>query len=139
MNESVGGQNSREIRKRFSGGKKKTAALEFIALMLKTRLGREDSLRGEFLCLCASARDDVMPFRRRSFLRSVIGLTEFERKGFDEVGACAQKDVFFERYCDEGGPAGMGAKPEGSMLHKPPQGVLEYAANITRRMQNGKC
>jgi hypothetical protein len=30
MNESVGGQNFREIRKRLSGGKKKTAALEFI-------------------------------------------------------------------------------------------------------------
>jgi hypothetical protein len=82
-------------------------------------------LTGEFPGLCASAGDDVMRLSRRSSLRGVIGLTEFESKSLYEVGACAQKDAWgaiFERNCDEGGPAGMGAKPEGGMLHKTPQG-----------------
>jgi hypothetical protein len=93
MNESVGGQNSREIGERLSGGEKKTAALEFIALLLKTRLRREDRLTGEFPGLYSSARDDVMSFRRRPFLRGVIGLPEFEREGVDEVRASAHKDA----------------------------------------------
>jgi len=120
----VGGQKSREIWKRLSGGEKKTAVPEFIALMMKTRLGREDRLTGEFACFCASARDDVMRFGWRSSLRGVIGLPKFERKCVDEVRAFPHEDVWgaiFERYCDEGGPAGMGAKPEGGMLHKTPR------------------
>jgi hypothetical protein len=125
MNESVRGQYAREIRKRPSGGEKKTEALQFIALMLKTRLGRQDSLTGELLGFRASASDDGIGFSRRSSLRGVIGLAEFEGKCVDEMGACAQKDArgaILERYCDDGCPPGMSAKPEGGMLHKTPQG-----------------
>jgi hypothetical protein len=125
MNESVRSQNAREIRKRLSGGEKKTEAPEFIALMLKTRLGRQEGLAGEFLGFCVSASNDAMGFSWRSLLRSVIRLAEFEGKCVDEMGACAQKDAreaILERYCDESGPPGMSAKPEGGMLHKTPQG-----------------
>jgi hypothetical protein len=94
VNESVRGQNSREIGERLSGSEKKTAALEFIAFLLKTRSGGVDRLTGQFPGLHASARDDVVRLSGRSSLRRVIGLTKFKGKCVDEVGACAQTDAW---------------------------------------------
>jgi hypothetical protein len=56
----------------------------------------------------------------------VIGLTEFERELLDQVRTLAQKNprgVFFKRYRDQSGPARVGAKANGGVLHENPAGV----------------
>ena len=92
VNQRMRRQNLRETRKRLSGSKKKTAALEFIALLLKVRLNRVDDSICETSCFGAHERDEVASFGWRSFSRGVIGLTKFIREGFDEVRTLTQKD-----------------------------------------------
>ncbi len=123
VNERMRRQNLREIRKRLSGSKKKTAALEFIPLLLKVRLNTVDDSICETSCFGAHERDEAASFGWRSFSRGVIGLTKFIRESFDEVRTLTQKDqrgALFKRERDERGPAGMGAKTKGGMLHRTP-------------------
>jgi hypothetical protein len=123
-------QNLRESRKRLSGSEEKTAALEFITLLLKIHLNRVDDSIGETSCFDAQARNEAVSLGWRSFCRGVIGLTKFIGEGFDEVRTVTQKDqrgALFKRYGDERRPTGMGAKTKCGVLHKTPVRAIRTA------------
>jgi hypothetical protein len=121
VNQGMRRQNLRQARERPSGGEKKTAARELVALCFQACPKLVERSKGKQSGLGLDARDKGTAFGGRHFRCRVVGLSKFVGKHLNEVDALAREDgghTSSHRERDESSPAGMGAEPQSRAYHK---------------------